>query len=122
MKVIELAGTTSGAGALTVTGSNKVTGYVEKIELNRGDWAANMDFTFTIDGITSQGLLVKANQGAADAVWYPRHTGNKATDATAFTNRATKYFLNNETVKMVLAQGGDTKTGQVIVHISDGLQ
>jgi hypothetical protein len=122
MKVIRLAGTCSAGGVLAkVTGQN-VTGYIEKVEMDYVDGDTGADLTFTVEGITSQALLTVTNAGTADAVWYPRHTGNKAADASAYTNWATKHFLNAESVGVSVAQGGNAKDFVMLIHVSDGLQ
>ena len=94
MKIVELTGTTDGAGALTVTASNFVNGYLEKIEYDWVDAAATTDLAITSVGSSgvSQAVLTVTNQAQADTVYYPRTPANAVADAAGFTNWAEKLF------------------------------
>ena len=121
MKQVHIALTTDASGDATVTTTPRYTGFIEKVELNFGTLAADMDFAMTIEGSTSQAFLTVTDQAAADAVWYPRVNLVDGADAAAFAaENAGKYYLANEALKVTVAQGGNAKSGEVIITLSDG--
>ena len=119
MKIIELAGTCSGLGALTVTSTRNIVGYIEKIEMVYADGATGSDVTITEEGTVTQTLLVVANAGVADLTWYPRILSNLNTDASELASvEGNKPFITG-TLKVVIAQGGANKAFRFLVYLSD---
>jgi len=118
MKIVELAGTCDGSGDLTVTGSKKVVGFIEKIVMVYDDGATGADSVFTVEGLTSQAILTQANLGVADATYYPRTLANKIADGTAFTDWADKMFAVGKP-KVVISNGGVSKNFRFLVYLSD---
>lgn len=119
MKIIELTGAVAADGTGTLTNTQKVHGYIEKIQMDYIDGATGADLTFSIEGITSQTILTITNAGTSDIAWYPRSAGTNAT-GTAYTNWATKYFMGKESLKVVIAEGGVSKSFRFLVYVSDG--
>jgi len=119
MAIIELTGTTDGAGDLTVTADKAVTGFVEKIVWDNSSAAATADITFSAVGQITENLLVITDQAQADAPYYPRAIPNKVADASAFTDAAVPIFVEGATMKMVVAQGGATKVCRALVHVRE---
>lgn len=118
MKIIELAGTGTAGGALTVTGSEVINGFLEKIEMIYDDGATGSDLTFTSEGPVSQPLLTVTDAGTADLTWYPRTLANKVADASAFTDWADKIFIVGKP-QVVVAQGGVSKNFRFLVYVSN---
>ena len=118
MKIIELSMTSDADGDATVSASSMETGFIEKIVYDFGDLAANADLVITNESAISEAILTITNQGAADNVWYPRTLANKVADGSAFTDVAEKIFVTG-TFKVVLADGGNAKTGRLLIYLSD---
>ena len=120
MKVVELTGVSSIFAAVTIESTEKVTGYIEKIEFDFNNTLNTLDLAITAEGITSQEVLTVSDIAAEDNVWYPRNLGSKAADSTAFTNYGEKIFVNNASFKVVAAQAGQIRTVRLLIHLSDG--
>lgn len=120
-KIVELGGATDAAGDLTVTSALTYTGYVEKVVLDFGTWDALMDIALSFENTgVSELWFTKTDQGAADAIWYPRANAVDGADAAAFTaENATKYFCLGQQIKLVLADGGNVQTGKILIYLSD---
>ena len=119
MRIVELAGTCDASGDLTITSSQNVVGYVEKVVMDYDDGATGGDLTLTNNYAVSENILVVTNLGTADLVWYPRSNAVDGADATAFTNeQAAKYFVTGS-FKAVIAQGGVSKNFRFLVYLSD---
>ncbi len=119
MKIIELTGTTTAGGALTITGTTSTVGYIEKVVMDYidGDTGADLVLTLTEAGI-SLPILTQANLGVADTVFYPRTPANAVADGAAFTNWADKIFVTGS-FKAVIASGGATKDFRFLIYVSD---
>jgi hypothetical protein len=120
MEIVELTGTTDGAGALTLTGASRISGkFMETIVYDWSDGDTGADIVVTMqNGAATQAIMTKANLGVADATFYPRTLGNKVADGSAFTDPATKMFCVG-TPKIVVAAGGATKTLRFLMFFSD---
>jgi hypothetical protein len=120
MKIIELRGTTAVGGALVITGTKKVTGFIERIDYDYVDAATGADITIVTTGqAVSAPVLIAANIGTADKTWFPRSLGSKSTDGAAFTDVAEKIYLANESLKCTVAEGGDGKVLRFLVYVSN---
>jgi hypothetical protein len=118
MKIIELSMTTDSSGDATVSAAASEHGYIEKIVYDFGNIAANADLVITNESAISEAILTITNQAASDNVWYPRTLANKVADGTAFTDVAEKIFVTG-IFKVVLADGGEVKTGRILIYLSD---
>ena len=120
LRSFEVEITTAADGSATdYSASRKITGKVVGIKYEFGDLANTVDFTITGETSTSP-ILTYADVPAADAFWIPRVLPHKHTDGAAFTDAAgdaPRVF--NERIKIVTAQGGDTKTGTMTFYIED---
>lgn len=112
--------TTDAAGDATVyitVGINrKLSGRVHAIKYEPGTIVTGADLTITGE-TTAVPILVKANAGTSDVWYYPRVIPNKNTDGSAFTDVAADIHVVDERIKVVVAQGGDTKTGTITAYI-----
>jgi hypothetical protein len=118
MKIIELAGTGESDGTLTVTTTEKIVGFLQKIEMIYDDGATGSTLTFTVEGPVSQPILTVSAAGTADLTWYPRTLANQPTGAAAFTNVAEKMFIVGQP-KLTVASGGTSKNFRFLVYVSD---
>lgn len=120
MKIVQLSGTTDALGALTMTASEAVTGFIEKIIMDYDDGDTGADVVFTaVEGPLSTPVMTKADLGTADAAFFPRTPGNKVADGAAFTNWADKIFVAGGKMKAVIASGGNAKNFKFLVVLSD---
>ena len=98
-----------------------IFGVLETVAIVDGDLADNFDITLTYvnSGIGTITLFAKANS-TADAMFYPRELVNATADGAALTGTAggdrTKPVIAGY-VTSTLADGGDTKTGSVILYV-----
>lgn len=110
--------TTNSSGAVTAY-SDVVTGRVLAIVYAKTDFADGVDFTITGEK-HAQAILALTDQNAA-GIWYPRQQVHGAT-GTGLTLDGTRLLVEpvllvNDRVKVVIAQGGDTKTGTIYALI-----
>lgn len=112
--------TTDGSGDATVyltVGTNrKLSGQVHAICYEPGTIVIGADLTITGE-TTAVPILVKADAGTSNVWYHPRVIPNKNTDGAAFTDVAADIHVVDERIKVVVAQGGDTKTGTITVYI-----
>ena len=119
MKTIELAGTTSTGGALTITAAADIIGFIETVVMDYDDGDTGGQVVLTCEnGTASQALLTQASLGTADRTWYPRTLGNKVANGAAFTDPATKMFCVGK-FKAVISSGGNAKNFRFLVYVSD---
>lgn len=110
--------TTTSGGAATGYTPN-VTGRVLSIRYVKTDFADGHDFTVTLEG-SGEAIMVGTDVNAS-ASFYPRvgvtdSAGAAATlDGTQLARDAV--YAANDRIKIVVAQGGDTKTGAYHVVI-----
>lgn len=108
--------TTDSAGAASVTSEDKYLGMLYAVQLIDGDLADGVDLTLTCEqGDLSIPLLTIADFNT-DQMQYPRVLETLNTAGSALTTH-TRPIVNGY-LKAVLAQGGDVKTGAVIVYIT----
>ena len=119
LKYEKVSWTTDGSGNATAYGKT-VTGEVCAIDYLPGDTAtgATVSVYDEPSGGFTHTLLVKATAGTANLRFYPRELVHKAEDGAALTGTAggdrTEPLAAGK-IKVVIASGGDTKTGSVIV-------
>ncbi|SEM69053.1 hypothetical protein SAMN04515666_11927 [Bosea lupini] len=105
--------TTAADGSATVY-SPRLSGKIHSIHYVKGDYVDGVDFAITAEA-TGENLWTEANVNAS-AVRYPRvptHSpaGAAALYAAGGTGVLASPGLANDRVKIVLAQGGASKTG-----------
>lgn len=113
-----LAYTTDTGGAATVTGK-AVQGKLFAIMYAPGDTDTGATVTLTCEGIGSKPLLTKATAGTSNAWFYPRDIQHGVADGAALTGTAggdRTMPLMDGAPKVVIASGGATKSGAVIVY------
>ena len=114
--------TTNGSGAATGY-SPYFSGYIQSIQYVKTDFANGVDFTITADE-TGDAILSLTDQNTATIVRPRAPTHSTAGVAALYAGSGTavndRIALGRDRVKVVIAQGGDTKTGRVIVTVDDG--
>ena len=107
--------TTSG-GAATVYLGSRLRGRVHAIRYTPGTIATGAGLTITGE-TTGVPILVQAAAGTAVLWKYPRAFPNQNTDGAAEADARCDIHVLNEQIKVVVASGGDTKTGSITVFI-----
>ena len=112
--------------SLTTNGSGAATAYADAVpgggvlyavQLVDGDLADGVDIAITAEEANlSIPLLTKADFNS-DQMVYPRVATALNTDGSALTNYAEPIVIGR--IKAVIAQGGDTKTGSVVLYIRE---
>ena len=102
----------SGDGSQT---ANAALGALYAVQLIDGDFADGVDVTITAEqGDLSIALLTKANFNT-DQIVYPRVLEALNTDGSALATYSMPLVVG--TPKVVIAQGGSTKSGSFILYI-----
>jgi hypothetical protein len=111
--------TTDASGDASVQTNPSIMGELYAIEYRPGTIATGATLTVTCEGDSIKPLLTKANAGTSNSWYYPRDLVHAVADGTALTGTSggdrTKPILNGR-VKVVIASGGNTTTGSVIVY------
>jgi hypothetical protein len=118
MRTIRINVTTDGSGDATAYGDLGAMGggLVYAVQTIDGDLADGVDLTLTAEtGDMSIPVLVKADFNT-DGIYYPRVLIHLNTDGTNITGQYT-YPLAVGRFKAVIAQGGATKTGAILVYM-----
>jgi hypothetical protein len=119
MKIVKLPFTTDSSGAATVTHdiTDPIFGLVYAVQLVDGTLDDGVDVTVTIEeGDLSIPVLVKADFNT-DQMVYPRVLQALNTDGTALTTHTLPIAIGQP--KVVIAQGGDVKSGAVILYFAE---
>ncbi len=119
MKIYKLPVTTDTAGAGTALAdiTSPVFGVVYAVQLVDGTFDDGVDVTVTIEqGDLSIPVLVKADWNT-DQMVYPRVLQSLNTDGTALTTHTMPLAVGQP--KVVIAQGGESKSGAVVLYIAD---
>lgn len=104
--------TTDGSGNATVY-TDAVNGRILSVIYTYGDAATGADITISTE-TTAQTVLTVTNAGTASTQWQPRLDQH---DNVAAAQGYTEAWAVDERVKVVVAQGGDTKTGTITVIV-----
>lgn len=115
---VHLKITTAADGSATVTSPNWVLGWLYRVVYKPGTLDTGADLTLTSEGPMSQALLVKTNAGTSNVSYYPLTVSNQASDGAAGTSYDT-YLMIDGKLKLVVAQGGNVTTGEMIVYWFD---
>jgi hypothetical protein len=116
--------TTDGSGDATTghstsTVQSAILGRLEAIEYLPGTTDTGATVTVTCQGATAQTLLVKASAGTSNVMFYPRMLQHGNTDGAALTGTSggdrARAVLNGA-IKVVIASGGATKAGSLVVY------
>lgn len=115
----DIALTTDGAGAATGY-TPLINGRILGVFYTKVDFDNGVDFTITLDA-TGEAILTLANQNASGK-FYPRvpvqdEAGADALYAAGGTKLRDCVVAANDKVKVVVAQGGATKTGTITVVV-----
>ena len=127
MNVIDiiLIGETSSGGAKTITSEQAVHGFLYKVKWVDGDLVdavtAVLSVTETPEGVDETLLTLSNPDANADKNYYPRDVVHDATGgALTGTSGGDRImpFVSGK-LKLVIASGGDAKTGGAHVYIKD---
>ena len=110
--------TTAADGSATVYAGKNVTGRIVAIRYAFGDIANTADFTITGE-TTGLEVLTYANVPAANDTFFPRVVARKHTDGSAFTENGGPPIVCNERIKVVVAQGGNAKSGTLTFYVEE---
>lgn len=113
MRRYKVTVTTDGSGAATAY-TPRVAGEIQSVHYVKTDYTDGVDFTITAEA-TGENIWTEANVNAS-TVRYPRAaTHSQAGVASLYASGGTavqaKIGMASDRVKIVLAQGGATKTG-----------
>lgn len=113
--------TTDASGDATAY-SPYISGIIMSVAYVKTDFADGVDFTITVDG-TGQGVWTESNVNAA-TVRYPRAaTHSTAGVASLYASGGTavngRIPISRDRVKIVIAQGGNVKTGAFHITVED---
>lgn len=115
-----IAVTTDSSGDADVDGVVYYTGWLSHIVFTDTDLDAGSDLVVKTQnraGTVIQTILTIADMGAS-AIWAPRHPTNSRVDGAAITNGEGRIYLVNERLNVVIANGGDTKSGSFRFYIA----
>ena len=114
---VRLYGTTDASGDLTVYSNEAYFGEVYAVQTIDGTLDDGVDITVTSEALDSLNIpiLTKANFNT-DGIYYVRTVANQVSDGAASTVYDVKPLAAGR-IKMVLAQGGNAKSGGCIVYI-----
>lgn len=115
---------TDGSGAATAY-IGPLTGYLQQIRYIKTDYTDGVDFTITAEG-TGQTIWAEndVNAAAQRQPRMPTHStaGVAALYASGGVAVNDRIALSRDRVKIVIAAGGATKTGQFEVIVDDGVR
>jgi hypothetical protein len=108
--------TTDASGDATVYLGTRLRGRVHALKYAPGTIDTGGDLTITGE-TTGVPILVKANAGTATVWFYPRELVSLHTDGSDASDAFTDIHVLNERIKVVVAQGGNAKTGAITAYI-----
>lgn len=113
--------TTAADGSATALGK-VLNGKLYAIEYQPGTTDNGATITVTCEGVGTKPLLTKATAGTAVAWFYPRDLVHAVADGAALTGTAggdRTLPLLAGILKVVVASGGNAKSGKVIVYFEE---
>lgn len=118
---IEIVTNSSGAATVHLTHglSRKLNGFLVCIKYTPGtiDTGADLTITGEESGIP---ILTKANAGTSVVFYYPRALINAVADGAEAASPSEFIPIKDERIQVVIANGGDTKTGSIeVILIND---
>lgn len=119
IRKLTVAVTTASDGSATVY-SEVFTGKISQIRYVKTDFANGVDFTITVDG-TGEGVWTESNVDAS-ATRAPRQAthgvdGAASLYASGGTAVQVPIAVAHDRIKIVIASGGDTKTGTFYILV-----
>ncbi len=116
MKKLKISVTTDTAGDGSTTALN-LLGKLYGVYWNKGTCDTGVDITLsTVQSETARNLLVVANADASK-MYYPRTLQHLDTSGADLTSHTEPIIAG--TAKLVIAQGGNAKTGAVTLFYTD---
>jgi len=110
--------TTDASGDATVYCGSRIRGKVVAIQYAPGTLATGA--TLTITGETSGvPILTKASAGTSTVWFYPKNIAHKVSDGSEYTDMGACVAVCEERVKVVVASGGNTKTGSITIYTDE---
>lgn len=113
--------TTASDGSATVYSPSNVTGIIRLVKYVKTDFADGVDFTITSD-VTGQNIWVENDVNAAKSVSPRQATHSTAGVAALYAGGGSAVLgdvvVADERIKIVIASGGDTKTGTFIFVVA----
>jgi hypothetical protein len=117
LKEVRLSGTTSAGGALTVNSTIPILGRLFSVQWIDGTFDNGVDGIISTQGHQSSKTLLTVTDGDDDALYYPRDLVHDETGAaltgTQGGDRAMPLMVG--TLRLVVSDGGNAKTGGCIV-------
>lgn len=110
--------TTAADGSATVYLGSAIRGYVQMFRYEPGTLDNGTDVVITGE-TTGHAILTQANLGGSALNIYPRAFAHQVTDGAAVAVVTEPIAVYNERIKVVVAQGGNTKTGTLHVFIEE---
>lgn len=110
-----IAVTTDGSGAATAY-LPAITGRIHAISYIKGNYDVGVDFTITLEN-TGESLWTDTNVDASEIV-YPVQKANLGGTGAASTLTEVPVVAANDRVKIVIAQGGASKSGTFDVVVT----
>lgn len=124
LKNIKLMGTTNASGDKTVDSETAIYGQLYAVEWTDGDLADGVDGTLTVQHNSNSvaRTLLTLTDANNDAFYYPRHVVHSEAGAalTGTSGGDREMPLIDGILRLVIAQGGDTKTGGMTIHYFEG--
>lgn len=108
--------TTDSGGAATAY-SESISGFLYAVQLIDGTLDDGVDITLTAEHADLSIPLLVAADWNADKMVYTRVLQNLNTDGTALTTHCMPVVVGR--VKAVIAQGGATKAGAIVLYVTD---
>lgn len=108
--------TTAADGSATAYSPPGLMGRIHAIVYSKIDFADGVDFTITLEA-TGESLWTDTNINASETV-YPVQKANLGGTGAASTILEVPVVAANDRVKIVVAQGGNVKTGTFYVVVT----
>lgn len=122
MRKISIKFTTAADGSVTANHVSNVLGKLYAILYKPGTVETGATVTVTCQGVFAKPLLAKTNAGTADTLYYPRDLVHAVADGAALTGTSGGdrcLPLLNGVPRVVIASGGNAKSGEVILYYED---
>jgi len=109
---------TAADGSATVYLGSSIRGQIVALKYAPGTIATGAGLTIT-GASSGVPVLTKAAAGTATVWYYPMAAANKVADGAASTLTEVSVWLLKERLKVVVASGGDTKTGTITLWVDE---
>jgi hypothetical protein len=122
MRKASIKFTTAADGSVTANHVSNVLGKLYAILYKPGSVETGATLTVTCQGVFNKPLLTKSNAGTADTLYYPRDLVHAVADGAALTGTSGGdrcLPLLNGVPRVVIASGGNAKSGEVILYYED---